>query len=162
MGAAKGFEMVKAVERQQLVALLYFFEALRLYVGVGYDLAYAWGRALEGFRTLFPAPIYEVLHPSPGEAFPDCLVRLSREWPVAEHRIWFELLVFLYQQGTALGGNLERIAGRLRKENQLALENFGRRLPLVLNIKLLLFFFPAAMLLLMGPLLIMLQESFPG
>ncbi len=154
--------MVKPSERQQLIALLYFFEALRLYVGVGYDLAYAWDRALNGFGSSFPSPLHQLLESRPGETFADSLVRLSKDWPVAEHRIWFELLAFLYQEGTALSGNLERIAGRLRKENQLALEHFGRRLPSALNIRLLLFFFPAAMMLLMGPLLIVLHGSFPG
>lgn len=135
---------LKRRRRRDLSELLVRLDLLSLYLGAGFDLSYAWGEATGSA----PGPVA-------GE-----LDRLARTYPNPVHRVWFASLRDLYGQGAPVQPLVAAFADYLRKERARDMEVFARELPTRANLLLLLFFLPAAFLLLFAPLLLQLGQAF--
>jgi len=135
------------IERQRLLALL---DLVSLYLSAGFDLSYAWAEARKaGFLPVGKdaSLLGEI------EVF---AAQLSN--PV--HRVWFRALRDLYREGAPVQALLSAFADQVRKERMRDMESFARQLPTRANLLLLLFFLPAAFLLLFAPLLLQLSQAF--
>jgi hypothetical protein len=125
----------------------FFVEALCLHVQAGHDLPQAWAEALP-FSGKARGWLEE------GGAF--AWRGLSERWPLPEHRLWFCLLEEVHGSGAPLLPLLTAFATAIRTERTRDLEAFCRGLPSRLGVALLLFFLPAAFLLLFAPLILAL------
>jgi hypothetical protein len=143
--------------------LLQFLDALSLYLQAGYDLAYGWPethRALEA--ELCPALAKELRAAGgvDGEGILALLSRLALSYPEAGHRLWFSVLKELYASGAGLGDAVRAMANSLRQEHYRDLDAHCRNLPTKINVLVLLFFLPPALLLLFTPLILEILRSF--
>ncbi len=127
--------------------LAFFLETLCLHVKAGDDLAHAWDECLI-FAAGLPL----------GENPPWCWRGLSSIWPIEEHRLWFALLEELEGEGAPLAPFLEAFAAHVRRERAAEIDRFCRALPTKLSVALVLFYLPAAFLLLFGPLFLSLPR----
>jgi hypothetical protein len=140
--------------------LLHFFELLGVYLQVGYELSYAWnqvlivtGRAGEIFV------LEELQFDSDTQPFSSFLEKLSQNFSQRSYRVFFEVLGQLYTEGAPLVPAMQSLSQFLRRELERDLEQHLRQAPSQANILLLLFFLPAAFLLLFFPFILHLQAS---
>ena len=141
---------LKRKRRLDLCRLLGLLDLLALYLAAGFDLSYAWNEA-QATRILCEAQ---------GKNLLAQLQSLSKNYTVASHRVWFGALAELYIQGSPLQPLVLSFGETLRKERARDMDRHARELPTRVSILLLLFFLPAAFLLLFVPLLLQLSSSF--
>lgn len=134
-----------------------FLEAVALHLQAGYELHYAWTRAREALGQRFPPGLREALA---GESAREVLGRLASAYPVPAHRLWFSLLGSLHGEGAGLVGPVRAFADALRGDLGRELETHCRTLPTRVNLGLMVFFLPPALLLLCLPLLRELERAF--
>jgi len=139
-------------DRRLRADLLVFCDCVALFLEAGWDLAYAWDRALEPIDL---APESRAWLGEPGSVSAR-LERLSREYPVWEHRLWFSVLGGLHSGGAPLLPAVAAMGATLRGEVERDLESFARELPTRVGALVVLFYYPAAALLLFVPLLLSL------
>ncbi len=141
-------------------SLMQFFETTGLYLQAGYDLGYAWPESLKAIGEQMPEGLKEELSLKKEEPINQLLVRLASIFNVKELRIWFSVILELYQSGAGLSNCVSSIANTLRSEHSRDLENHLQRLPSRTNILVILFFLPPTFLLLFYPLLLEIVSSF--
>jgi hypothetical protein len=118
--------------------LTYWVQSVFLYLSVGYDLSFAWEKA-GGYSK---EKVSVVTH----------LKDLAETEPNAQNRIWFQVILGIYQSNGPLLEVFQGFIDCLNQQRELALLSFTQSLPLKLNLCLLGFFFPPQMVLLLTPL----------
>jgi len=155
--------LLKNRDRRLRRDLIHFFEALVLYLQVGYDLAYAWPETLGLLSETVSEELLENLRPiSDDGGMAAVLARISQKYVVPGHRLWFRMLSELYSSGAPLMDAVHAITFTLRHEQQREIESHQRLLPSRVNTALILFFLPATFLLLFTPLLLHLKGAIGG
>ncbi len=133
-----------------------FLDLLGVALRAGFDLAFAWDEAL---RAVPDGECRRFLDRVPDEGVTDSLLRVARGLPLSEGQVWFSILTHLYLSGGGLREAVEAFAETLRREEERELDRHCRELPRRANLVFLLFFFPAAALLLFLPLLLAYSNS---
>jgi len=136
--------LLKRRRRRQASDLLARLDLVALYLTAGFDLSYAWN---EGWARDNASVTSE-------------LGRFAVEYPNPAHRVWFSALKDLYANGSPVQPLVAAFCDYLRKERAREMEAFARELPAKANLLLLIFFLPAAFLLLFPPLLLRLGQAF--
>lgn len=145
-------------ERRRLrLELWRFLGAVAILVESGFDLGYAWDEAL-GAATEGLSPTLRRLL-SHGGPLSRRFRRLSRRFPLPEQAAWFAILGELQATGAPVRQGLAAWRSALRREHDRDLDRFGKALPLRMNLVLLLFFLPPALLSLIAPLLFALSRA---
>lgn len=147
----------RRIQRRQL---LHFFELLGVYLQVGYELSYAWNHVLAvtgGTGEMF---LLKELEFNPdSETLSSFLEKLSRQFSQKSYSVFFEVLGQLYTEGAPLVPATQSLSRFLRRELERDLEEHLRQAPSQANILLILFFLPAAFILLFFPILLHLQAK---
>ncbi len=140
-------------------ALMQFLETVGLYLQAGYDLGYAWPESLKAIGDKMPAGLLPELSSREEEPIGQLLERLANHFSIRPLRVWFSVILELYQSGAGLSHCVSSIANTLRSEHSRDLENHLQRLPSRTNILIILFFLPPTFLLLFYPLLLEVISS---
>ena len=151
--------LLKRKNRGRRRELLTFLEAIELYLLAGYDLSFAWREA----KLALKPGDFKTWVEEGGDTETEMglvLSRFAREYPVAGHRIWFQVLRELVGRGASLGPTLAGFIAALHAETQREVASHARVLPMQLNLLLLIFFLPSTLALVLIPLLIEFIESF--
>lgn len=160
-----GFLLNRKVKKARLWRhqLLQFLDALSLYLQAGYDLAYGWTETHRALETELCSGLEKELRTGgglAGEGILALLSRLARSYPEPGHRLWFSVLKELYTSGAGLSDAVRAMANTLRQEHYRDLDAHCRNLPTKINVLVLLFFLPPALLLLFTPLILEILSSF--
>lgn len=136
---------------RQRAELLSFIESVLLHLEVGYDLSFSWIESANALKPVTPVLARELK----GEGTPISVTlrRLASGFSLPETRIWFCLLLILYEEGSPVLGAMRAFRNRVIKEQEEALQRHGEEFPFKVSLILLLFFMPAAFCLLLYPLL---------
>lgn len=160
-----GFLLTGKVKKDRLWRhqLLQFLDALSLYLQAGYDLAYGWAETHRALETELCPGLGTELRAGggiDGEGILALLSRLGLSYPEPGHRLWFSVIRELYSSGAGLSDAVRAMANTLRQEHYRDLDAHCRNLPTKINILVLLFFLPPALLLLFTPLILEILSSF--
>lgn len=140
--------------------LLNFFELLGVYLQVGYELSYAWNQVLTVTGRAGEIFVLEELEfDSDTQPLSSFLEEQSQKFSQRSYRVFFEVLGQLYTEGAPLVPATQSLSQFLRRELERDLEQHLRQAPSQANILLLLFFLPAAFLLLFFPFFLHLQAT---
>lgn len=151
--------------RQYRHGLICFFDSLSLFLRAGYSLGYSWPETLKSLDGLLASEVRDDLQGG--------MKVLSEEWEVAEtlnqlatscriepYRLWFALILKLYENGAQLIRGVEAVTTALRREQERDFEAHCRSLPTKVNIILMLFFLPPTFLWLFIPLVLEILAQF--
>lgn len=152
-------------ERQYRHGLICFFDALSLYLKAGYSLGYSW---FETLRVMNPYLSLEVAHDLRGgsELFKeegdvtDILKHLAVTCRIVPYRMWFSVVLKLYESGAQLIQGVDAVTTTLRREQERDFESHCRALPTKVNVILMLFFLPPTFLWLFVPLVLEIVSQF--
>lgn len=142
--------------------MLTFVHALALHLQAGFDLATSWRNSLSLLEPVLSRDELHRLSFPPDLGLSARLRKLASDWPNPNHRMWFALISDLSNSGASLVPAVNAFAQTLRQEAKLRQEAQARALPSRINILVLVFFLPPAMLLLFAPLLSELLSSLPS
>ncbi len=149
------FELsLKRQRRRALYDLFNFFDVVSVYLMVGYDLSFSWPQVIRVIASQMKSQVLSDLSPKEQESMGTCLKRLSSSFQIEPYRIWFSILKELYEKGAGLVEPMGAIAASLRSDYLRDLETHSRTLPTKIQILLLIFFLPPALLVLFVPLLV--------
>ncbi len=152
-------------QRRYRQGLIYFFEALSLYLKAGFSLPHSWPETLTALRGAIPEQLqkdlsFRLKESGHQEGVSDVLSRLKKEGSVASHKMWFGVLEELYESGAGLTQCIEAVATTLRRDQDRELEAHCRSLPVKANVILILFFLPPTFLWIFAPLLLEILTQF--
>lgn len=150
----------KKNERAMRHGLILYLESLSLHLAAGFEMRYAWDETFAALKNEFPVDLVALLEIRTGEGMQDVFQRLTDTYPTSAHRLWFSVLLELYQSGAGMVEVVKSVAETLRSEQANDLETHVRNLPTLMNIILILFFFPPTLLLVFAPLLFELTHLF--
>lgn len=139
--------------------LLVFLDALYLYLLGGYELEFAWRTALGELAPSFGRDFAALADLPPDSRLAPKLRQLSHRFPLADCQTWFALLADLHERGATQSDFVSAFAGLVRAEERSDWERHARELPTKLNLCLLVFFLPAAFVVLFGPFLLAMLGS---
>lgn len=154
---------LKGCQRKQLKrALILFLETLEVYLRAGFEISFAWPECHAALTPEVECPFFSelALKTNAQESFAESLQRLSLKYPNPSARPWFGILAELYGAGAPLADAVLALADTLRREEARELEATLRALPARVNVILLLFFLPPALLLIFAPLLMEVLTGF--
>lgn len=151
---AFGFLLTTPRARRRRRDLIQFVEGVRLFLRVGWDLAYAWPRTFEQLKDDFGDEARELLAIEPSEGFLSALRAGAAKFPEPAHRTWWALIADLHEAGASLGDALGAFSQTLKEEHRRDLEQHVRAAPTVTNLCLLLFFLPPTVVLILLPLIV--------
>lgn len=140
--------------------MLMFVQALALHLQAGFDLVTSWRQSLELLDGLLTKEERLALFLGAEESLSSRLRALG-EGKDAHLAVWFGLLAELHSTGASLVPAVTAFAQALRGRERLQAEACARELPGRINLLVLLFFLPPALVLLFAPLLTELVASLP-
>lgn len=126
-----------------------FLGAVSLLLECGYDLSFAWDEAFHRLRGDLSPELRRAL----GGSRPLARRLRRARFPLASERAWLCVLAELHASGAPVRRTLSAWREALLRAHERELAAFSRTLPLRMNLILLLFFLPPALLALMAPLL---------
>ncbi len=139
-----------AHKNRRQAELLQFVEAMALHLEVGYDLAFSWEESALALRAQ-SSELYAELHSK--ESLSARLNYLAEHSSLTEARVWFSLLLTLYQEGSPILGAVNAFRRQLNVDIEAALIRHHEEFPVKASLVLLFFFLPPAFCLIFYPLL---------
>ena len=146
-------------QRRYRHEMILFFHSLSLYLVAGYDFNSSWELVSESLLRGMSRPLRDCLKISQGGVLSDVFRSVQVSFPIQGIRPWLGVLGQFYENGTELVSAIRQLTELLEAEQAMDMENHQRCLPTRLNLILIVFFLPPALMLLMTPLVLGVWET---
>lgn len=152
-------------KRRYRQGLIRFFEALALYLKAGFALSYSWAETFKTLESNLTEDLRCDLKGTSGEETDEfsattTLKTLRDQCRIAPYRMWFGVLLELYETGAQLTQGVEAVVLSLRREQERELEAHCRSLPVKVNVVLMVFFLPPTFLWIFVPIVLEILSEF--